>query len=144
MPFSRLSFASMWIGGGVLLFICMPPADAAGHAVDHAMRIHFHPIGTPEFPGAPKIGQPGFVGPVAEVIYMPMTAKCLSTNRTGEYEAIIDSNGSVSGLHSYHSPVSGDACERTHLFPYLMKWQFKPATHEGKPTPVFMWFGVGP
>ncbi|OQX18780.1 MAG: hypothetical protein BWK76_06485 [Desulfobulbaceae bacterium A2] len=113
-------------------------------AADPAVLVlSFHPVGTPEFMGPPKIGQPGFVPPVAELIAMPTRAECFSVKGIGEYEALIAADGTVASIHSHHDPVDGDHCERTYLFPYIAQWRFKPATYAGKPTPVFMWFGLG-
>lgn len=105
------------------------------------IRISFHPVGTPEFMGPPKIGQPGFVSPIAEVIVTPRKAACLA-NKTGEYEILIEANGSVGSIVSHTKPIHGDKCERDCLFPYIMRWKFKPATFEGKATPVSEWVGV--
>ena len=104
--------------------------------------LQFHPVGTPEFMGPPKMGQSGFTPPVAEIIHEPKEAKCLAEKRTGEYEALVKADGSVSSVLSHHDPITGDACEKQYLFPFIMQWRFKPATFEGKPTPVYMWFGL--
>lgn len=104
--------------------------------------LQFHPVGTPEFMGPPKIGQPGFIPPIAEVIHEPKEGKCLAEKITGEYEALVKADGSVSSVRSHHEPIAGDACEKKYLFPFVMKWRFKPATFEGKPTSVYMWIGL--
>jgi hypothetical protein len=104
--------------------------------------LQFHPVGTPEFMGPPKIGLSGFIPPVAEIIYEPKEAKCLAEKITGEYEALVKADGSVSAVHSHHDPITGDVCEKQYLFPFIMKWRFKPATFDGKPTSVYMWFGL--
>ena len=124
----------------VLLMSIIPLTVTAAESAGFSLQ--FHPVGTPEFMGPPKIGQPGFIPPVAEVIYEPTKAKCLAEKITGEYEALVKADGSVSSIRSYHNPITGDACEKQYLFPSIMKWRFKPATFEGKPTSVYMWFGL--
>jgi hypothetical protein len=128
---------------GVAIALLMSAAPLTVTAAESAgFSLQFHPVGTPEFMGPPKIGQPGFVPPVAEVIYEPKEAKCLVQKITGEYEALVTADGSVSSVHSHYEPISGDVCEKKYLFPYILKWRFKPATFEGKPTSVYMWFGL--
>lgn len=129
----------------VLSVICgsRPTVPAwAGASASSDVVIRFHPVGTPEFMGAPKIGQPGFIPPVLEELHQPEQASCLHQEKVGEYEALIAVDGSVSTVRSHHEPVDGDKCEQKYLFPFILKWHFKPATFEGKPTPVYMWFGL--
>jgi len=123
-----------------LLMSFMPLIVMAAEPAGFSLR--FHPVGTPEFMGPPKIGQSGFIPPIVEIIHEPKEANCLAEKITGEYEVFVRPDGSVSSVRSHHDPITGDACEKRFLFPFIMKWRFKPATFEGKPTSVYMWFGL--
>ncbi|HLO94825.1 MAG TPA: hypothetical protein VK195_10945 [Burkholderiaceae bacterium] len=105
-------------------------------------ELSFHPVGSPAFDGPPRIGEPGFVPPVALSVHAPQDARCLARKPAGEYEALIEADGTVAGVHSHHVPVEGDACEKTRLFPSIRKWRFAPATWQGKPIPVYLWIGI--
>lgn len=117
-------------------------AQAAQAADRPGFALSFHPVGSSAFPGPPRIGEPGFIPPVALTIVAPQDASCLARKPAGEYEALIEADGRVAGVHSHHEPVEGDACERTQLFPYIRQWRFAPATWEGKPIPVYLWIGI--
>ena len=117
-------------------------AVAAAADDDTDFSLTFMVVGTPEFMGPPKITDPAFVAPFMETIRIPKEATCLTQKRAGSYEALIEKDGSVASVQSLYEPVSGDQCERTFLFPYIRKWRFKPATYNGKPTPVFLRFSL--
>lgn len=106
------------------------------------LTVRFHAVGTPEFLGPPKIGEAQFVPPVAEEIHMPQRAACISKEAVGSFEAFVDIDGKVTSIHSHYEPVDGTLCQREHLFPAIRKWRFKPATFQGRPTPVYMWIGL--
>jgi hypothetical protein len=111
---------------------------ASSTAVDHDTDVSFTfmVVPTPEFIGPPRMTDAGFVSPFMEVIRIPKGATCLAQRNPGSYEALIESDGSVGSVHALHEPIAGDKCEKTALFPYIKKWRFRPATYNGKPTPV--------
>jgi hypothetical protein len=111
---------------------------AAAADEDTDFSLTFIVVGTPEFIGPPKITNPAFVAPFMETIRIPREAACLAQKHAGSYEALIEKDGSVASVQSLYEPVSGDQCEKTVLFPYIKKWRFKPATYNGKATPVFL------
>jgi len=102
----------------------------------------FFVVGTPEFMGPPKITDPAFVPPFTEIVRLPTEAACLAKKSAGSYEALIEKDGSVASVTSLYEPISGDQCEQTFLFRYIKKWHFRPATYNGKPTPVFLRFSL--
>lgn len=116
-------------------------ASSARAAEPSGIKLKFHPVGTPTFMGPPRIGKPCYVDPIAETIIEPKEAMCLA-GKYGEYEFLIEADGSVSSVTSHAEPVRGDQCEATHLFPYVLKWRLKPATFEGRPIPVYVWLGL--
>lgn len=127
-----------WLG--LALLLCA--VQGAGAAERPGFALSFHPVGSSAFDGPPKIGEPGFIPPVALTIVAPQDARCLARKPVGEYEALIEADGRVAGVHSHHVPVEGDACEKSQLFPYIRQWRFAPATWEGKPIPVYLWIGI--
>lgn len=100
------------------------------------IEITFVPVGTADVIGPNQVHSAEFVAPVVEFISLPANAKCLLST-VGEYESFIDKTGKQTGLHSMHKPVAGTKCEKQHLFPALLKWQFKPAKLSGAPTSVY-------
>lgn len=122
-----------------LLLCAMQAAQSADRP---GFALSFHPVGSSAFDEPPKIGEPGFIPPVALTIVAPQDARCLARKPVGEYEALIEADGHVAGVHSHHVPVEGDACERPQLFPYIRQWRFTPATWEGRPIPVHLWIGI--
>lgn len=125
------------------LLLCTALLPAALMAAQGpGFTLSFHPVGSSAFDGPPKIGEPGFIPPVALTIVAPQDARCLARKAVGEYEALIEADGHVAGVHSHHVPVEGDACERAQLFPYIRQWRFAPATWEGRPIPVYLWIGI--
>ena len=115
----------------------------AAFSEEHAgFILSFRVVGTPEFMGPPRITDPGFIPPIAETVVAPKRADCLAGKGAGEYEALIAADGSVASIRSHYEPITGDNCEKEFLFPYIMKWRFRPATYNGKPTSVYMRFGL--
>src|SRR5262249_26149626 len=107
-----------------------------------AFSLAFLVVGTPEFIGPPKVTDPVFVPPFTETIRLPTEAACLAKKSAGSYEALIEKDGSVASVTSLYGPISGDQCEQTFLFPYIKRWHFRPATYNGRPTPVFLRFSL--
>lgn len=110
---------------------------AIGAEAPPGIKFTWQPVSTPGFVGPPKIIHPGFVPPIMESILMPETAECLVRKGAGNYEALIAADGRVESIQSRRrEPIAGDECEKRYLFPYIIKWRFKPATFEGRPTSV--------
>ena len=127
---------------GIFSTLALVLAFAAAPDDDTDISLTFIVVGTPEFIGPPKITDPAFVAPFMETIFIPKEATCLAQKRAGSYEVLIEKDGSVASVQSLYEPVSGDQCEKTFLFPYIRRWRFKPATYNGKPTPVFLRFSL--
>ena len=125
----------------LLMCTALLPASARA-AQPPGFELSFHPVGSSAFDGPPRIGEPGFIPPVALTLAAPQDARCLARKPVGEYEALVEADGRVAGVHSHHEPVEGDACERSQLFPYIRQWRFAPATWQGKPIPVYLWIGL--
>ena len=127
---------------GIFTSLALVLAFAAAADDNADFSLTFIVVGTPEFMGPPKMTDPAFVAPFMETIRIPKEPTCLAQKHAGHYEALIAKDGSVASVQSLYEPVSGDQCERTLLFPYIRKWRFKPATYNGKPTPVFRRFSL--
>lgn len=118
-------------------------APAAQAAPPRGYALSFHPVGSSDTGlGPPKIGEPGFVPPIALSVHLPPEAACLARKGAGSYEALVRADGTVAGVHSHVEPVNGDRCERTRLFPYIRQWRFTPATYEGRAISVYLWIGL--
>jgi hypothetical protein len=102
----------------------------------------YHPVGTPYLPNEPKIGKPSFVQPAPISVVLPRHVPCAPKDAFGEYEAFVSEEGRVTSVTSHHEPIDGNQCQRKYIFPVIKRWRFKPATFEGKATPVYMWIGV--
>ncbi len=121
--------------------LLLAPATRADEPRGYALS--FHAVGSPDTGIGPnRVGEPGFVPPVALSVQLPPEAACLSRKGAGSYEALVRADGTVAGVHSHDEPVDGDRCERTRLFPYLRQWRFAPATLEGRPIAVYLWIGL--
>ena len=133
-----------WQGIGLASLLSLALLSGAAQAdKPRGFTLEFHPVGSSDTGGGPpKIGEPGFIPPVALAIHMPPEAACLARKGAGAYEALITAEGKVAGVHSHYEPVDGDRCERTRLFPYIRQWRFAPATYEGKPVSVYLWIGI--
>lgn len=124
-----------------LALLLLAPATRAAPPRGYALS--FHPVGSPDTGIGPnRVGEPGFVPPVALSLHLPPEAACLARKGAGSYEALIRADGTVAGVHSHYEPVDGDRCERTRLFPYLRQWRFTPATYEGRAIAVYLWIGL--
>lgn len=128
-------FIGRWGICAALTFV-MVSSTAADRDTDVSFIVMV--VATPEFIGPPRITDPGFVSPFMAMIRIPRQATCLAQKKAGSYEALIERDGAVASVHSLHEPIAGDKCERTFLFPYIRKWRFRPATYDGKPTPVVL------
>jgi hypothetical protein len=126
----------------VLLLVLCTRSFAADQSTTPGFSLSFHAVGTPEFMGPPKIGEPGFIPPIAKRIQVPQGASCLNRERTGEFEAYVNTEGIVETVISHNEPVEGTSCQKKYLFPALLQWKFRPATYQGKPTPVYLWIGL--
>src|SRR5262245_13656089 len=128
-----------WIWCLTLTPLLLSPFVAASDApVPTGFSLSFRAVGTPEFLGPPKITEPDFVPPIAERVQFPTGASCLSGGQAGLFEAFVDAQGKVVSVHSYYEPIAGTPCQKAYLFPALLKWEFHPATFQGKPTAVYL------
>jgi hypothetical protein len=120
------------------IFIALAPARPAAIDVNPVLAWSYYVVGTPEFYGPSKIGQPGFIPPAALRVTMPESFPCPSAEAMGQYEVYLGTTGAVESVQSRHEPADGNICQQTHVFPVIRGWLFSPAIYEDRPMPVYM------